>query len=69
MRDFVLDKLKVYDDNKFKFDSFKHKYTYDGLHFISVTQFISRFHKKFDSEYWSKKKAEEERYRSTRSFE
>jgi len=59
MWDFVLDKLKIYDDIGFKFDPIKHKYTYEGHHFISVTQFISRFHKKFDSDFWSKKKAEE----------
>jgi ATP-dependent exoDNAse (exonuclease V) beta subunit len=59
MRDFVLDKLKAFDDTEFKFDSIKHKYTYEGEHFISVTQFISRFHKKFDSDFWSQKKAEE----------
>ncbi len=61
MRDFILDKLKFYDDIEFKFDPIKHKYTYLGEHFISVTQFISRFHKKFDAEFWSKKKAEERR--------
>jgi ATP-dependent exoDNAse (exonuclease V) beta subunit len=59
MRDFFLNKLEIYDDPEFKFDAIKHKYTYDGIDFISVTQFISRFHKKFDSEFWSKKKAEE----------
>jgi ATP-dependent exoDNAse (exonuclease V) beta subunit len=59
MRDFVLDKLKAFDDTEFKFDPIKHKYTYEGEHFISVTQFISRFHKKFDSDFWSQKKAEE----------
>lgn len=59
MRDFVLEKLNEYNDPEFKFDPKAHKYTYKGDHFISVTQFISRFHKKFDSDYWSKKKAEE----------
>ena len=59
MRDYIFDKLKSYEDPEFKFDPFNHKYTYDGDHFISVTQFISRFHKKFDSDFWSKKKAEE----------
>jgi ATP-dependent exoDNAse (exonuclease V) beta subunit len=59
MRDTVLDLLNKYDDPKFQFDPIKHKYTYEGKHFISVTQFISRFHEKFDSDYWSKKKAEE----------
>ena len=56
----ILDRLKEYnDDTKFKFDPKKHKYTYDDEHFISVTQFISRFHKEFDNEYWSKFKSEE----------
>lgn len=59
MRDFVLEKLKVFEDTQFKFDPIKHKYTYEGDHFISVTQFISKFHKKFDTDFWSKKKAEE----------
>ena len=56
----VLSLLNTYDDPEFKFDSAKHKYTYNGNHFISVTQFISRFHEKFDQDYWSKVKAEEE---------
>lgn len=55
----VLNKLKVFDDPNFKFDPVEHKYTLDGEHFISVTQFISRFHKEFDSDYWSKVKAEQ----------
>lgn len=59
MRDFIFDKLKDYEDPEFKFDPIKHRYTYNGDHFISVTQFISRFHKEFDSEFWSKKKADE----------
>lgn len=59
MRDFILAKLSEYDDPNFVFDPIKHKYTYQGKHFISVTQFISRFHKQFDQDYWSKKKAEE----------
>ena len=59
MRDFIFDKLKDYEDPEFKFDPIKHRYTYSGDHFISVTQFISRFHKEFDSDFWSKKKADE----------
>lgn len=55
----VLNKLKIFDDPNFKFDAEKHKYTIDGQHFISVTQFISKFHKPFESDYWSKKKADE----------
>lgn len=60
MVDSILDKLKIYNnDYKFKFDPIKHRYTYDGEYFTPVTQFISRFHEKFDSEFWSKSKAEE----------
>ena len=55
----ILKKLELFNDPNFKFDSFKHKYTLDGEHFISVTQFISKFHKPFESDFWSKKKAEE----------
>lgn len=55
----VLKKLLVFEDPNFKFDPIKHKYTLDGEHFISVTQFISKFHKHFDSDFWSNKKAEE----------
>jgi ATP-dependent exoDNAse (exonuclease V) beta subunit len=59
MVDILLNKLDVFDDPKFKFDPIKHKYTYEGSHFISVTQFIQQFHEKFNTEYWSKKKADE----------
>lgn len=55
----ILKKLETYSDTEFKFDPVKHKYTYLGEHFISVTQFISRFHKEFDTDFWSKKKAED----------
>jgi ATP-dependent exoDNAse (exonuclease V) beta subunit len=55
----VLKKLLVFDDPNFKFDPVEHKYTLNGEHFISVTQFISKFHKHFESDYWSNKKAEE----------
>jgi ATP-dependent exoDNAse (exonuclease V) beta subunit len=54
----ILKKLEIFDDPNFKFDPIKHKYTLDGEHFISVTQFISKFHKPFDTDYWSKIKAE-----------
>jgi ATP-dependent exoDNAse (exonuclease V) beta subunit len=55
----VLKKLKMFDDLNFTFDPVKHKYYLDGEHFISVTQFISKFHAKFDTDFWSKKKAEQ----------
>lgn len=59
MRDLILDKLESFNDESFKFDPVYHKYTYGGLPLISVTQFIARFHEKFDSDFWSKKKAKE----------
>ena len=55
----ILKKLELFNDPNFKFDPYKHKYTIDGEHFISVTQFNNRFHKPFETEYWSKIKAEE----------
>ncbi len=55
----ILTQLEIFNDPKFKFEPKYHKYTYDGNQFISVTKFISRFHKEFDTEYWSKKKSEE----------
>jgi len=59
MKDFVLSKLEEFNDPLFKFDPKWHKYTYDGKPLESVTKFIQRFHKEFDSDYWSKKKAEQ----------
>lgn len=61
----MLERLKYFEDPNFKFDPISHTYTYqDPLdpfpsRFISVTQFISQFKKKFDSEFWAKKKAAE----------
>jgi ATP-dependent exoDNAse (exonuclease V) beta subunit len=55
----VLNRLEYYDDSLFRFDEELHRYTYNGEDFISVTTFISKFHKKFDQEYWSKKKADD----------
>ncbi len=54
-----IEQLGCFNDPNFKFDPDYHKYTYGGKYYISVTQFIQRFHKKFDEEFWSKKKAEE----------
>ena len=59
MRDELLKRLECFNDPEFKFDPAKHKYTYHGDTFQSVTQFIGQFHKPFESEYWSKKKAED----------
>ena len=51
MNDIILQKLECFNDPDFKFDPYKHKYTYHGDTFRSVTQYISDFQKKFDSEY------------------
>jgi len=59
MKDLLLEKLECFNDDEFKFNSKYHKYTYLGQEFTSVTRFIQRFHKPFEQEYWSKKKAEE----------
>lgn len=53
------EKFKCFEDPNFKFDPKWHKYTYNGKQYTSVTKFISKFHKEFDQEYWSKKKSEE----------
>jgi len=59
MKDLLLEKLECFNDIDFKFDPRLHKYTYLGQEFTSVTKFIQRFHKPFEQDYWSKKKAEE----------
>ena len=51
--------LDCFQDINFQFDPKAHRYTYLGEHFISVTKFIQQFHKPFEQDYWSKKKAEE----------
>lgn len=56
----IQEKLKYYDDPLFKFDEPSHIYTYDGKVIHGVTTFLERFIKPFDSDYWSKKKADEE---------
>lgn len=55
----ILTKLKCFEDNEFKFDPTYHKYTYKGSQFISVTTFIQQFHKPFETDKWSKIKAEQ----------
>lgn len=59
MRNQILERLKCFDDPEFKFDPGQHKYTYHGETFQSVTQFIGQFHLPFDTEKWSKIKAEQ----------
>ena len=59
MIDLLIKQLNCFEDLKFEFDAKLHRYTYDGSPFISVTKFIQQFHKPFEQDYWSKKKAEE----------
>jgi len=59
MREELLEKLKCFEDPEFKFDPGLHRYTYHGDVFQSVTQFIGQFHVPFDTEKWSKIKAEQ----------
>ena len=58
-KDEIINKLTCFDDPEFTFDPDQHKYHYKGKHYISATQFLQNFHKKFDTEYWSKKKADD----------
>lgn len=59
MKSSILNDLECFNDPQFKFDPIKHRYTYFDDEFISVTRFIQQFHKPFEQEYWSKRKAEE----------
>lgn len=47
--------LKYSKDISVVFDSVNHTYHLKGKKLTSVTQFISQFKNKFDSDYWSKK--------------
>jgi hypothetical protein len=56
----VLKKLEYFNDPLFHFDEPTHTYTYEGVKMNGTTTFLERFIKKFDSDYWSKKKADDE---------
>ncbi len=57
----ILEKLRTYDDDpNFHFDEPSHIYTYGDATFTSVTTFLSRFHKPFDKEFFSKRSAVKE---------
>ena len=60
MKESILEKLKCFEDNNFNFDPIKHKYVYGDDEYISVTKFIEKFHKKFNEDYWSLRKAQEQ---------
>ncbi len=60
MKEFVLEKLKYFDqDPFFIFKEKYHSYYYNNKNLTSVTTFLKRFKQEFDSEKWSKIKAEE----------
>jgi ATP-dependent exoDNAse (exonuclease V) beta subunit len=59
MIDIIRKQLECFNEIEFKFDPKLHRYTYEGETFISVTKYIEQFHKPFDENYWSKRKAEE----------
>jgi ATP-dependent exoDNAse (exonuclease V) beta subunit len=59
MIELLRNQLDCFEDIKFEFDPVAHRYTYEGESFISVTRFIQQFHKPFEQDYWSKKKAEQ----------
>lgn len=52
-------KFECFTDDKFNFLPEKHLYTYDNMDYISVTQYIQQFHKKFNESFWSHKKSKE----------
>jgi len=56
----VLEKLSYFDDKNFVFDEPSHTYRYNGELYFGTTSFLERFVKQFDSDYWSKKKADDE---------
>jgi ATP-dependent exoDNAse (exonuclease V) beta subunit len=59
MIELLRSQLDCFEDIKFEFDPVAHRYTYEGDTFTSVTRFIQQFHKPFEQDYWSKKKAEQ----------
>jgi len=59
MKNELLKRLECFDDPNFIFNPKLHKYTYNGVVFQSVTQFLEEFHTPFDLEGKSKKKAGE----------
>lgn len=58
-KEFILDKLKVYQDDNFVFKAEEHVYTYNSVVMNGTTTFLNRFVKPFETDYWSKKKAEQ----------
>lgn len=55
----ILKRLEHFNDPTFTFEPIEHKYTLNGKPLTSATTYINNFIKKFDEDYWSKKKADE----------
>jgi hypothetical protein len=55
----ILEKLKYFQDPTFTFEPIEHVYHLKGKKLTSSTGYIDRFHKGFDKEYWSQRKADE----------
>lgn|SRR5574344_133228 len=51
--------IERFDRKDFLFDENSHKYTLGGVPYISVTTLIQQFSKPFNTNYWSKRKADE----------
>lgn len=58
-REELLEKFSVFNSPDFIFNERYHKYTYKGVQYISVTTLLNKFKRPFDSDFWSKKKADE----------
>jgi hypothetical protein len=57
LKEQILEKLKVFINDKFKFQEDSHSYFYGKKKFTSVTTFLKNFKKEFDTELQSEKKA------------
>jgi ATP-dependent exoDNAse (exonuclease V) beta subunit len=55
----IKEKLKCFDDPEFTFEPEEHVYHYHGKPYVSATTFLGNFHEEFNSDFWSKKKAEQ----------
>lgn len=56
----VIEKLKYFEDPKFRFNAKYHKYFYGNTELQSVTKFIKNFHKPFDTEKVTKHVAKQQ---------
>lgn len=55
----ILRRLSVFKDPQFIFEEESHSYHYNWVKYDSVTSYIKRFKEEFNTNYWSKKKAQE----------